>query len=416
MIDKTVVYAIADTHLGLRRRLGENHSDSPDRVGDFLHWLAALPPEGEKLRVLEHGSVNGRLLLPATKLVLLGDILELWDAENPAILLSSLVGTVLERIDAEKIYVVGNHDIILGAQQGSYPLGDSKLRIVGEVYPEPDEKIGTRPLHLGPQAFLFVHGHQFDPIFVRSGGAWRLLSYIRQFGTALGVYAWLFFGLWLAVLLLRFLMPSLLDLSLALALPLLWFPRLYLVLGRVLYARGGRRYNRPGALKGFQSWWAGFNSQVEEAANLGIVYGHTHLLDWFEAGPTPRKATELTRPIRKRTKVEVIQMKAETRLNTFLRKVPKKPQTLYNISSWVSVSPEDKHAPVIWATSFYADDQGPLILGWDWNLQHPFHIPFEFIVKRRLQQKLDSSEELAARSLGWPRELVQKWQDTKEEI
>ena len=399
-----VVYAVADTHLGLRESRGVEDNDEPAIVTDFLRWLEALPQKGgEEFWVLERDAVVPRRLHPASHLVLLGDILELWDAENQAILLSSVpVATVLETLKAEKTYVLGNHDIILETLTRSYPFGTPGLNVVEDVYPKPEEGSETvRPLQIGTRGFLFIHGHQFDPRLAEAGHSMRVLGVIRQFGAALGDYAWLFFGLWLMTLLVQLLgeLP-LWGWILVLGLLSLWFPRAYMWGSRRYWRWRGTRYGREKAFEGFQEWWNGFHGSVGEADDLGIVYGHTHFMDWVVAGP------------RRKRKIEPSE--AERKLVVFLRRLGRRRHTLYNISSWVST--KSRFEKVIRGTIFYADKRGPLLLGWDWRSKRPFHIPFEFVQIRRSKQILGPSEVAIAKRLGWPLKLVKKWEEKMEGI
>ena len=65
---------------------------------------------------------------------------------------------------------------------------------------------------------------------------------------------------------------------------------------------------------------------------------------------------------------------------------------------------------------FYADGKGPLLLGWNWNGKRPFHIPFEFIAKRRARHRLEPREADIAVQLGWPTKLIEKWRTTDEDV
>ncbi len=399
MTEGQAVYAIADTHLGLREWRGQTHSDEPVVVGEFLRWLQTLPEKGgEEVSVREAGGFIKRRLRPVTSLVLLGDILELYDAENQAVLLSSVPFVpILEQLACEKVYVLGNHDNILESLTGQYPLGVQGLSVVRNVYPIPDEDTGVvRPLKIGSEEYLFVHGHQFDPLFTLTGRMSRILGVLRQFGAALGNWAWLIFALWLATVIAQCAFGSPLWGWLVVSiLALLWIPRICMKSSRVFWNRFfARRYKRQRALRGFHAWWGRFHRSVPEADDLGIVYGHTHMTDWFVAGSQAESQSEA--------------VDTERRLGSFLRGLRTRRHTLYNISSWIST--KGKHKDVIRATIFYADEQGPLLLGWDWEDKCPFHIPFEFVRKRRLGQILDSAEVEITEQLGWPLALIRKWQ------
>jgi len=55
---------------------------------------------------------------------------------------------VLARVPCQKIYVLGNHDNILQAVTGLYPLGAENLEVVGDAYPA-DDTGEIRPLRIG---------------------------------------------------------------------------------------------------------------------------------------------------------------------------------------------------------------------------------------------------------------------------
>jgi hypothetical protein len=163
----------------------------------------------------------------------------------------------------------------------------------------------------------------------------------------------------------------------------------------------GKKYRRSRAFGGFYAWWKKFRKSLEPAEDLGVVFGHTHYLDWIEfpqqtqslmsAGRRGRKLADLFHSDRRRR------------------------QSLYNISAWVKVS--GRHSDVVRAAIFYADTQGPLILGWDWHEKKPFHVPFPFILKKRdprITEALTPAEIETARNLGWPPQLIERWQ--KERI
>jgi hypothetical protein len=130
------------------------------------------------------------------------------------------------------------------------------------------------------------------------------------------------------------------------------------------------------------------------------VFGHTHYLDWFGPGVVGVPSIGRTG--------------SESHLLSLLDGVGTHLPTLYNISSWVST--EGKHKAVIWATIFYADEAGPALLAWNWNMNRPMHLPFEFIRKRRLRIPLTEVEERTAADLGWPRALIDRWSRDFEDV
>lgn len=392
MADQFVVFAIADTHLGLRERKPGGHRDSPTILAGFFRALNGLPKSGQDLKVWEDGSVRTRKVLPPSHIILLGDILELWDAENQSILLSSVpVGAALASVDARKIYVLGNHDNILRDLEGTYPFGLPELRLVKDVYPNPERE---GPLEIGTRSFFFMHGHQLG------GDTGNILGVMRQFGASLGDWAWsflLFTGLSLYQLLISW---SVLWGIVFAGSFFLWFPRFYMTYGRRIWNKAtARRYKRDRALKGFRKWWKGFQRRIPDRGRPGIVYGHTHFIDWVDVETWP---THSSRPSR-----------AERRLVRFLRKFPKRPDSLYNVSSWVWEGPYEGD---LRATIFYVDEGGPLLLGWDWGEEPPrlFHIPLEFANRRRSRVPLDESDARMAQRLEWPGQLVEKLRRRKQ--
>jgi len=394
-----VVYTIADTHLGLRERGWERSSDAPAVVAGFLRWLSRLPPAGEAIPVLEPVGIGTRTLKPLTHLILLGDILELWDAENQTVLLSAAsVVPFLASIQGQIVYVLGNHDNILEESAGTYPISALSMSVVPNVFPLPGKDGIVEPLQIGDQSYVFVHGHQLDRHFMHAGRTWRLLGHLRHIGAALGSYAWVFFGLMLlAVLSVLIVAPVAAAWLLLVALILLFTPRAYMTVGRRLWRRlFGTRYRRSAARDGFHRWWNRFREEVRLTASLAVVFGHTHVLDWFEVDPPPKAPA--VRPQR-----DLAADAPERRRE--------QAHAAYNISSWISAG--GGYETVTSATLLYADAEGPLFLGWDWNAKKPFHIPFEF-VSLRPTRRLSSSEAEIAQRLGWPEKLIEKWSRTDE--
>jgi hypothetical protein len=310
---------------------------------------------------------------------------------------------MLATLPVPKIYVLGNHDSILETAIGRYPFGIPGLNIVAETYPEPNPKTGwIEPLRSGGRAFLFVHGHQFDLHFSRTGGAWRVLGHLRQFAAAIGRYAWVFLLLTMIALGAQLLGPGTLTGWLVVAtLILLWIPTFYMTVARRLWkAISGARYRRSTTLRGFSSWWPWFSLGVQDATEVALVFGHTHYLDWFgpdaigvpSGGPTDPEARVISR----------------------LARAGKTLPTLYNISSWVST--EGRHKAVVWATIFYVDEEGPALLAWNWVENRPMHVPLEFVRNRRLRIPLTDIEERTAEDLGWPRVLINRWSRDFEDV
>jgi hypothetical protein len=212
---------LSDTHLGLRagKRLYffENTVDHrPIHVDQFLKWLQVLQDEGEKeIPVAMEQSNNGeykinaislkKLMLP-DKLVLNGDIFELWDTSDQSIQFASYsIFSSLAKLSCDKYYTIGNHDFanaeLAVGEEGKnkiysniYPWGLSNLNIVRDTFPVPKE--GTiRTLKVGEYHYLIVHGHQFNKSFRIA--PWKIISTLRDGAETFRLYSWVLLGLWI---------------------------------------------------------------------------------------------------------------------------------------------------------------------------------------------------------------------------
>jgi UDP-2,3-diacylglucosamine pyrophosphatase LpxH len=141
------VIVISDVHLGSTT---SNHTD----FSRFIDWMAALEKEGGKTIKL-----NGKelLLKPPEKLILLGDILELWSPQDEDIKYTvqrsiepfgKLVG-----LGCEKIFVLGNHDedvadyldVVMklkgkeDIKENTFKINNAGFKIINCHYPEDPE-------------------------------------------------------------------------------------------------------------------------------------------------------------------------------------------------------------------------------------------------------------------------------------
>lgn len=391
------LYAIADTHLGIRDPSPHSFVDQPKIVGDFLDWLGNSSNVGWnfELPVLLDHSVMTRRLRPASHLILLGDIFQHRPLEDIVTLSQYLwVAESLQSIKAKKILVSGENEISFPELMDALALAGCEIH--GEVYPSANDEGLFHPLQIGKRSYMFVHGHQFESILWQAIFL-RFPATVRRFGAALGRWAWLFSTSTLIGVLLQWLVsPSMWGwVGVAFGTALL-VPALYMRFARspAVKAVTGVRHKRKRALQGFRSWWKRFHRGVEGTDQLGIIYGHTHFLDWIEVEPSSDNSPSLTR--------------TESRLIHSPLEPKNGPRNLYNLSSWLA-GKRRRARTVTWGTIFYADELGPLLLGWDMMNLRPFHIPFEFIRKRREYQPLDHSEISVALELGWPRNLINKW-------
>jgi UDP-2,3-diacylglucosamine pyrophosphatase LpxH len=152
---------VSDVHLGSK----VYERDNRDMFCSFLKWVRGLENKEEKIKC---ANMEVTIQKPEN-LVLLGDILELWDPKDGD--RDNVIGdgiipfSVLSDINCDKIYVIGNHDDSLGELEDDVnnvvlPNG-KKFAIYDRHYPEKKEDI-AEGIHIGKKSYFFLHGHQFD--------------------------------------------------------------------------------------------------------------------------------------------------------------------------------------------------------------------------------------------------------------
>jgi UDP-2,3-diacylglucosamine pyrophosphatase LpxH len=423
---------IADTHLGLgrnafQRALNKGPESEPAVLGSFLGWLedmhsqekdslengpsSRVGPKGASPHTLpvwdrsQHETV-GRPMRPPEHLVLLGDIMEMWDSPDESVQLAMVTTfSKLNRQKSEVVYVLGNHDQVFERDVTTSSGIMGEIKIASDVWPDGGASAsskkgeqGVRPIRAGKRQYLFVHGHQFDPGFQTLGPLTYIPGHLRR-AARLGHYAWLFGLLLMAALVLwslgSFGGNDILASIVVIILFLLVLPIAYLVIGRSLWRKiAGSRYHRERALKGFSKWW---KTQVDLGKvplgvkdgreDLTVVYGHTHITDIIDG----QKA------------INIKSLESVTRR----RQAP----LLLNIPAWTK---DPKHG-LERAIFLYVDNGGHLFLGWDWKEKRPFHIPDVFIHARR--EGLDINglmkrEQMTLsdlKELNWPDGFIRRW-------
>ena len=161
---KEPVIVVSDVHLGGER------SKFPE-FWYFLDWLTSLPVDGETLKC---NATELMIKKPGT-IVLLGDILELWDPrgdDRNYIAKDVLIPiSILNDLDCDIFYVIGNHDEdiyeikrIWKKKGVKFPYkGKGTFKIFYRTYPERIK--GTKRVEgveIGQNKYAFLHGHQFD--------------------------------------------------------------------------------------------------------------------------------------------------------------------------------------------------------------------------------------------------------------
>lgn len=162
MEDRYIV--VSDVHLG-------GHSNNKPYCKDFcafLNWVKGLPNNGKIPYKDDEGAEKTITVEPPTKIILLGDIMDIWDPtgqdRNNIIKDSTEPFSLLHDIDCEKIYVTGNHDEdieeIADRVKSFEWKGTHRLSLYARHYPEGD-KIKTGESVNGIR-YSFLHGHQYD--------------------------------------------------------------------------------------------------------------------------------------------------------------------------------------------------------------------------------------------------------------
>jgi UDP-2,3-diacylglucosamine pyrophosphatase LpxH len=369
---KQSIIVVADTHFGLRK---ETQVCDPNAFSDFLNWIKHLERGGkEKLDLGIWGSSEKSVVLePPEKIILLGDILELWDASAKSIDASTrYVIQLLSDLNCEKIYVLGNHDYDLLDIAGDYPLGASKISIT-------DKEV---TISKGTEEYLFLHGQQFDKLFALP--SWQFMSPIRNAASAFGSYTWIFVILFAADLIFETIggFKGIADIVLFTLLGAISIPFLIIKFGRDVWNKlKTTKYKPRDAEKNVENWWNTFPKRKEQKSrNWNIVYGHTHIIDFW------RKADG------------------------------ENPLTLWNIPSWVRDSTKTSKVNLeqVFRHAFlYIYDEGCEFVGWDTKKKKPFLIPKDVILEKRESGDLTKLEiyeiEDNLREIGWPQELINKW-------
>ena len=267
----------SDTHLGI---------PSNGKVQCNLNHLYSFLESLRKNKLKDVGNPS--------LFVLLGDILDFWQG-NVNTILSDFYGIakVLLSLDALKLYIAGNHDRIIGHILLRDVEGKEDFIIAPEM----------AIVESGGKRYVLIHGHQFDSLFVKLGGLWKLESYIYSlaegFMSLPGRTEWYMAGLSaLSGLLLLVYgevlkgLPAFIKPFIYMAPPLLMLPLLIMTIRKVqdelwylfilplsqslnLYKP---KYRTPHELikKGNIIDWLKVNRDIIGEVD-GVIFGHTHI-------------------------------------------------------------------------------------------------------------------------------------------
>jgi UDP-2,3-diacylglucosamine pyrophosphatase LpxH len=157
---KQAYIIVSDVHLGSGKC---NHKD----FCYFLEWIRGLAIQPKIIKCKDKEVT----IRHPDKIILLGDILELWDpkdGDRDNIIKDCMRPfSLLSNINCDKIYVLGNHDDSLSGLEGKVDCktldNGTRFYIYNKHYPGKDKKSGIASgLKIGNRSYFFLHGHQFD--------------------------------------------------------------------------------------------------------------------------------------------------------------------------------------------------------------------------------------------------------------
>ncbi len=275
------IWVISDIHLGSEK---SNH----EAFREFIEWAS-------RKQEFKIGGTDKTFKRPS-KLILLGDILELWnpienDFKNVAAHLLKSLKPLLD-FSHELILVTGNHDEALEGYEGEYDLGTSYFTVSAKHYPK--EK--PRYIEVGGIRYFFLHGHQFDRLFIGVGplssipSAMAELNHIYQ--TYLPLEGWMLPLVFLGGVAARLLIgrPPVYFLYLTAALSI---PLLFTSIQGFVWRRFGRYLtDRPRHLEMERLVARKYYDTSKDTVSADmVVYGHTHLPEI--SGPRLSKSMDL---------------------------------------------------------------------------------------------------------------------------
>ena len=326
------------------------------------------------------------------KLMLLGDILELWDSSQRALeMCGDSILQTLSKLRCEKLYVLGNHDNLLSELAGSsYPSGATPMLLTTPIYPLEKDKGTVEPMETDNAAYLFVHGQQFDKYFVASSGVDRLIGFLRDGAAAFGAYSKLLTLAFIVALAtsvwnpVPYLSPVFWLATLMLA--LVGIPWIFITFARAGFNRvKTRKHDRNGAIEGFQKWWSSWPRPrlqtflEQQGRHINIIYGHTHRADVIE------------RQV----------------MNSVLKKKIVDDLMSINVPAWVHDT-KIGYQDVLRAAFLYIHEKGYEFFGWDWEANVPRHISKDDVM-RRARGEADPSMLARLASVGWSSKMQDKW-------
>jgi hypothetical protein len=330
-----------------------------------------------------------------------------------------------------------------------YPLGESVIKIVPDMYPECTDDNSLAAETCGDESYLFVHGHQFDKDFAGPLKIYRTYPLMRTVSNSLTSYIPFLFVVSVAATGLTWILSSSFPWEgfyMCLLLFGLSVPFIGTYGARPLWnMMSGMRYRKEETLKRFIRWWDNTAADHSLPENVNVVYGHTHFLNYI---PSPKhvkmaekKGINLYGTLHKQYRKMIEQknikekdMPALVNISAWITDFSTKKQNIYlkgekaytaskkvptKIKHVVSKNEEperkDRLDPesVTVATFLHIDEDGFEVFGWNWysSSQKIFHIPKNAILQRRERGPVTDDEATRAvlEEIGWPEEVITLW-------
>ncbi len=189
------ILVISDTHFGFE-------TESAVRFQHFMTYLTNAVQSGrmiikkshEQSDELAETTLSEEALEAPQKIVLLGDIIDLWISRDKNTLRpykeSFNIFNSLIALNREIVWLLGNHEGIMDNYEGTYHLPEgASFTVYHGHYPYEKEDGRCKGEQIGERSYFFLHGHQFDLVF-RHGRMLRLGNFVGFSSATAGGFLW----------------------------------------------------------------------------------------------------------------------------------------------------------------------------------------------------------------------------------
>ncbi len=285
------IIVVSDIHLGYE---SSNYAD----FSNFIDWVAALEKNGGRSLKVDKKEIK---LNPPEKIILLGDILELWDPKDndPKFTVQQAFEPFgkLAHLRCEKIFVLGNHDediseyldVKMKLKDGSEIKENtfrinSNFTVINRHYPEDPQDETKGFLQVGTKKYFFLHGQQFDKLFISVGSFANMPTFIAKisstFSEIFPFKGWSIVMVFAILSALYLVINSTIILTLVIVTFLLSIPRLFTYFQDKVWANIKIFFTDKPKYKDVQTIieekYYDFNKDTT-GDDVNLVFGHTHV-------------------------------------------------------------------------------------------------------------------------------------------